>query len=524
MSHTSDFWVEITAKHCHNRSINIAYSVPKCGDSARYLICGNVRENRYWCPELLKEQKGLPLKGNLSITVETYQKGKDSNYNVGVMAFGNPSLCRAARTKKNEVFNFKDCPDPATPQITLVQSTASPVEITSTKSYDLQTKAVQLINFNVVIVSVVITIFILVCLLAAAMILHKKFHPSDSQNTFSVPNKNICESKAESKDLLGQTNQKQTKIYLVFVEDNPFHKDVIFAFANFLQEDLGFQVIFEPWETQKASQNYSIWMQNSLESAEKIIVVWSDKSPEKVKAFMENEGRDPDTFSPIVQHMQSDLFKYRQVRKYSLVYFGYSDKESIPQVIFNKKEFRHFELMKDFEKLYFHLIDAEQHKPGQCISIPKVQFQTLFESNLNKYGPFLKKAINRATTQIPLLPIEDNELVKTATDNGSSTSMFDASAPLFPKVTDASILQRSWSLPSVSTQAEFCKKRPLSVASIDDINYSCDPYYLLQEVNIFTQLQKSKCSRQLESEPRCIYHNNLFPSQYESGGMQTTQV
>ena len=142
-----------------------------------------------------------------------------------------------------------------------------------------------------------------------------------------------------------------------FVEDSPQHKNVLLAFANYLQEDLGFSVIFQLWETQKASENYYACMQNAMKSADKSIVMWSDGAAEKLRTFKENKLDFPDTFSPDVQHMQNSLFKYKNVSKYSLVYFSYSDKTSIPNEIFNKTEFWHFELMRDFKELYFSLLN-----------------------------------------------------------------------------------------------------------------------------------------------------------------------
>ena len=515
-SESSNFWVKITEIHCQNNSINFEYSVPDCSNSARYIICysKDVIDDNHWCPNFFGTQRRLLKKGINSSTLEPHQVRKDTNYSIAIFKDGKAdhnSSCRPEKQKAFEIFNFRNCPEFSKPSPTYNaslrsnQSIAAPM-VTPMHSHDLGTEIMHPDdNVTTTIICLVLIGMFAICLVLAGIYwVRKKLRQSNALKTFGNPEKYAGD--VERQEMVQLQNKNPIKIYLVFADDNPFHQKVVFAFANYLEQDLGFCVLFEPWETQKASENYSMWMKNAMESADKIIVVWSDKALEKVQAFKRNMFSYPDTFSPVVQHMQSDLFKYKHVKKYSFVYFGYSDIDSIPHEVFNKKEFRHFELMRDFEELYFHLINSERHQPGRYIYIPKVKFETLFDPKLNNNGPNLKKAIYEATTQISLLHRE-GETYGLAGTRSSEDSEFSQEQVSLTEA-GVSIIPRASSQPSLPSHVESGTKRRLSVASMEDLTSFSDPQYLLHEVNNFTQLQETKYIRQQNTQPCCSYHRN----------------
>jgi len=560
---SNDFWVEIIAKHCQNRSINIAYSVPKCGEAMKYIICGGNITKRTWCPRKLIQAEVKLIKGNLSIPLETHLQGKDSNYNAAIKAVGNPSTCKAARSKVSETFNFFDCPISPTTAVqesTLHSSTdlitgstqIHTLDSVSSASYQhlsLQSRNSTLIhpshsvtsltskllppqsthagNLTTIIFCLVIIGIFVALVFSVSYWVRKRLHLSKALTLLPVSNRDNCGRKTSSQELvpLQTKNKKTINVYLVFVKENPFHQKVVLAFTTFLQHDLGFHMIFEPWETRKASENYSMWMQNSMEIADKIIVVWSDGASEKIRAFQQNISNFPDTFSPVVQHMQSDLFKYKQVKKYSLVYFSYSDKNSIPPNIFNKKEFRHFELMQDFEELYFHLIDCEKNIPGGYNDIKNVKFESLFNPKINSNGPFLKKAIKNARKQIPLTSTQEEENASHSKESDEASSILNETG-FCAELTDSPIvMQRTISLPSITAHSCLLKKRNLSIASMEELNKSSDTQYLLNEINKLTMLQEYKYNRQAELQAFCMYHNNDdIPHIQSQVILQTTKV
>ena len=399
---------EITSVNCQNYTINLNYSAQYCADYARIFVCQNASTSGRWFPlyNQCDQIYDLPLSGTRSLSVKEYRK--DIMYAVVVGAGGRDSS-NCPSYMINNFFNFSNCWMNCTipGQSMMANRKVVPFKKSSFRSSNENLSSFVSEPSNTMPAVIALSSILAFCLILIAVII---YWMRMKRNHFATPNdqiemdklvSQIPESENQEAPLVETTTHDQIVVYIVFVDDCSFHNKVVVAFANYLQEDLGFKVIFELWETQKALENYSTWMQNSMESADKIIVVWSNGALERVQRFRENKCRYPDTFSPVVQHMQNSLFKYRDVSKYCLIYFSYSD-DSIPLEIFNRNEFRHFELMREFENLYFNLRSLEKHLPGQILQHPKADIQTLFEPEVTKYGPILKNAIEDAKKQTQL--------------------------------------------------------------------------------------------------------------------------
>ena len=523
-SELHDFGGKLLAIHCQNRSVNYVYFVPGCANYAKIILCEGASKTGYWKKPNSKKitYRRLPLSGTKSIQVSTH-KNDDTLYAIGLSASSENFQCRKPLNYHVTFFDFSHCqkhsttPEAIEKTSDLVQrrlsSSKLDVKQLPAESLMCNTTCAFLILFGVLAFIFLGVIIYYIYKKRSSAITSKSRKNSHETVAFmgnldqqayaattfmKMPKsrKNSHETVAFMDNLDQQayaptTSMKMPIVYIVFVEDSPQHKNVLIAFANYLQEDLGFSVIFQLWETQKASENYYAWMQNSMESADKIIVVWSDGAAEKLRTFKENKLDFPDTFSPVVQHMQNSLFKYKNVSKYSLVYFSYSDKTSIPNEIFNKTEFRHFELMRDFEELYFNLTNIEKHQPGYIHHFPKTNVKLLFKRKVTKNGPALKKAIKNASKQnsLYLYETESSESINTDTDEIPNLTTINLDLASIASRVDHRINQKSLSLPSLAPKAETFRQRTMSVASIESKLDQHDQEHL-HEINYLTQRQE----------------------------------
>ena len=225
-----------------------------------------------------------------------------------------------------------------------------------------------------------VTKLLLVVLICIAVILsvlgisvmrrRRKSHmPSNSHFPKESPSSECSSFQSDSE------TKKDPTVYIVFCDDHPKHKEIVRLFATHLRADYGFKVIFELWEQTLMSVNISQWVHESMEAADKILVIWSPGATKRWKRHEQLIGNasslelECDYFVAVVRQIFSDLFCERNMGKYYFAFFDYGDKHCIPISQFTEKVCQTFVLMKDFHKLYFHLKDLEIHGPGYKYSV-----------------------------------------------------------------------------------------------------------------------------------------------------------
>ncbi|CAK8698392.1 unnamed protein product [Clavelina lepadiformis] len=183
----------------------------------------------------------------------------------------------------------------------------------------------------------------------------------------------------------GQNKTKKTRILLVFNPDHPKHEEVVVTFAQYLQGDLGFDVVFMPWESTIAIEKLSDWISNSIK-CDKVIAVWSPAA--KIAWYQRNTSMDetPSVFTTIIRHIQEDVVYKKHHGKYFFAYFDYCTDEVLPTDI----SITRFNLMKDFKELYFRLVDEEQYIPGKRCNYENVSFDAYANQ---KFGSALNATI-----------------------------------------------------------------------------------------------------------------------------------
>ena len=184
-------------------------------------------------------------------------------------------------------------------------------------------------------------------------------------------------------------------VYIVFVDDHPKHTDVVVKFASFLQKDLGFDVIFEMWDSENVSRNCTSWIESSMAKANKIIVIWSPGARirwEQHTSCHTIQTDLADLFTPVVMQIKKDFLWNQNMGKYFFAFFEYCSESDIPEV-FHEQLFCQFRLMQHIEKLYFLLTNVEKFQPGFELKQDKVAFNSVFDLSVNELGPLLKSSI-----------------------------------------------------------------------------------------------------------------------------------
>ena len=236
-----------------------------------------------------------------------------------------------------------------------------------------------------------------------------------SRQLFSKTNKNTTKETKQNHQalILSKFNQslskrteemleksKQTvKIFLIFMDENAKHRKTVINLVNYLQADLGFEVICELFANVEISVDPFAWMEKSLEEADKVIVIWSPGAANRWDKNCSNDIVRHDLFTPVLKQIRNDIFRNTNIGKYYFAYFDYCTQESIPKVFSEPKVF-HFKLMHQFDELYFRLKGMEKYIPGGVIKEEKVMFDCYADPEINKFGNVLQESINEMNAYV----------------------------------------------------------------------------------------------------------------------------
>ena len=503
----------IVGRDCEKHSIELEYIVPDSGKKAAVRVCERNMGGGGYClnGRAFRRLQDLNLQDRIELEVSKEEKERPRNYVVAVFAQENREVIYSKK-----YFNFSDCPviptEPNTkalhlnttesntlPSLDMVQNTsffshADDVETYGTASGQLVTAAnnsepigtsapivlsLTPISLAIIIAAIILSLFLLI-----GSLCWRRNKQEKSKTVLTPPESN------DHIELVELLSQKTVTVYVVFVQEcHPLHLNVVIAFANFLQEGLGFRVIFELWEKQKAADNYTRWMENSMSAADKIIVIWSQEASRKIQSCTEDSFCRPDTFSPVLEHIRSDIFNFKNVKKYNFVFFNYSNNDGIPDEVLDRKKFRSFKLMRDFEDLYFNLIDHEKHHPGQCIKSSKIDPRTYFNPNVNPAGYVLKQAIDKAEAEFKKKMVVGDKI--------SETELNDASIAIeenfvSSETPTSSNRENIIETQSIVSETECFNSKRLSLVSLAKVEPDEDPLFLLHNVNFLTMLNSAK--------------------------------
>jgi len=212
----------------------------------------------------------------------------------------------------------------------------------------------------------------------------------------ACPRKGVIAAKPKTLESRPDEKNRSPSIYIIFVDDHFKHKEIVSKFAKFLQNDLEFRVIFELWDQVKLHSNCTLWLENVMALADKILVIWSPGAKRRweLQTSIDTHQDDLyDLFTPVMIQIKKDLLRKQNVGKYFFAYFEYCSESDIPQA-FHKQSFRQFKLMHQFEELYFRLKNTGNSQPGLERNQEKVAFDKIYCPKISTLDPILKNAIS----------------------------------------------------------------------------------------------------------------------------------
>ena len=236
------------------------------------------------------------------------------------------------------------------------------------------------------LVFIIVGSCILILLVFGVLFIVRAKNESDDTNPQQQNMENLSLNRLNPSPTL---KSKPVKLFLVFANNNEKHRQVVLNFANFLQADLGFDVMCELFQTLQISVDPVSWMDYCMKQCDKILVVWP---PSVIKQTDTAAVPERDLFSPVLKNIRNDLFCGVNLDKYYFCYFDYCSTELIPED-FNASKVYHFHLMNEFEKLYYLLIEMKKYEPGGERKNEKVMIDKLFLNEINKYGPLLQDSL-----------------------------------------------------------------------------------------------------------------------------------
>ena len=160
---------------------------------------------------------------------------------------GNGRLTRSVR-----------CDIPCENQLSTTKQPSTTFTMSNTTT---STKVLSLESNSLVFIVVGSCILILLLLVFGVLFIVRAKNESDDTNPQQQNMENLSLNRLNPSPTL---KSKPVKLYLVFANNNEKHRQVVLNFANFLQADLGFDVMCELFQTLQISVDPVSWMDYCL--------------------------------------------------------------------------------------------------------------------------------------------------------------------------------------------------------------------------------------------------------------------
>ena len=370
----NQFKAALISRSCDKKKATISYSVPPFYGDTASAILREIVPGRYFGKEL-EDWNNLPLSGIITVGIKK-PKSKPGNYTVHILGD------KIYGEQRSVAFNFSNCFINAKPNIYISIAVACTV-------------------IAVVVVFALVTVKC-VCKKDLKSVL-RVCSPTSAYKQKADFDK--IPGLSDTVSLKVVESKSSIKVYIVFVSDHSCHRDVLLSFANYLEGDLGFNVIFELFQTNIISEDPVTWMDKNLEEADKVLVIWSPGAAERWERNKKKHQVEHDYFTPVVKAIYKDLFRSKNTQKYAFGYFEYCSVVDVPQDFRENYSQLHFKLMQEFEAVYFFLKGMEMYIPGATIKEEKVDFNHYMDNNVNKYGSVLYNKIQQACDYVQKHPL-----------------------------------------------------------------------------------------------------------------------
>ncbi|XP_077452580.1 interleukin-17 receptor A isoform X2 [Stigmatopora argus] len=178
---------------------------------------------------------------------------------------------------------------------------------------------------------------------------------------------------------------ERKKVLILYSLDHPLYKNIVLKFAAFLTAQCGTEVILDLLDSTHLATLGTVqwldWQRERMEnSSDQILLLCSKGVQAKWRAMcgggqggrvlLREDLRSPwgDTLTPALGLVVPGLLRRASFDKYAVAYFdGIGSAEDVPRP-FNVT--LRYNLMRQFEELFFRILDAEKQGPGRLRRIP----------------------------------------------------------------------------------------------------------------------------------------------------------
>lgn len=171
--------------------------------------------------------------------------------------------------------------------------------------------------------------------------------------------------------------QERKRVLIIYSLDHPLYKNIVLKLCGFLATKCGTEVVLDLLDSARLGVLGGIqWLDLHREqiesSSNKILILCSPGVQAKWRAmcgdrpvFLREDVRSPvgDMLTPALSLMVPHFIRSPSFEKYIVAYFDdVCSEEDVPSP-FNITV--RYKLMKQFEELFFRILDAEKHEPGR---------------------------------------------------------------------------------------------------------------------------------------------------------------
>lgn len=171
--------------------------------------------------------------------------------------------------------------------------------------------------------------------------------------------------------------RERKRVLIIYSLDHRLYKNIVLKLCAFLATKCGTEVVLDLLDFTRLGVLGRIqwldWHREQIESSsDKILILCSRGVQAKWRAmcggekvFLREDARSPlgDMLSPALSLIVPHFIRSASFEKYMVAYFdNVCSEEDVPSPF---KIIVRYKLMKQFEELFFRILDTEKHKPGR---------------------------------------------------------------------------------------------------------------------------------------------------------------
>uniref|UniRef100_A0A7N6AJR1 SEFIR domain-containing protein n=1 Tax=Anabas testudineus TaxID=64144 RepID=A0A7N6AJR1_ANATE len=182
---------------------------------------------------------------------------------------------------------------------------------------------------------------------------------------------------ADKEQFEGFQLQERKRVLIIYSLDHPLYRTVVLKLCAFLATKCGTEVVLDLLDSTRLGVLGSIqwldWHREQIESSsDKILILCSPGVQAKWKAmcgdkqvYLREDARSPvgDMLTPALSLMVPHFIRSASFDKYIVAYFDDVCSEDDVPSPFNITV--RYKIMKQFEELFFRILDTEKHQPGR---------------------------------------------------------------------------------------------------------------------------------------------------------------